>query len=113
MDRIATGRFNQLSTRNHQLFQMVAREGSAPPISGCRPDVILFHHRAFRNQGIDGLIGLMGSTAWGKDRTQSLNSQPITINSLKMAAGDGLAPPQAPSKGDVLLLDDPAEENAE
>jgi hypothetical protein len=26
--------------------QMVAREGSAPPISGCRPDVILFHHRA-------------------------------------------------------------------
>src|ERR1035438_5843510 len=25
---------------------MVAREGSAPPISGCRPDVILFHHRA-------------------------------------------------------------------
>src|ERR1035437_9125177 len=26
--------------------QVVAREGSAPPISGCRPDVILFHHRA-------------------------------------------------------------------
>jgi len=26
---------------------MVAREGAAPPISGCRPDVILFHHRAF------------------------------------------------------------------
>ncbi len=25
---------------------MVAREGSAPPISGCRPDVILFHQRA-------------------------------------------------------------------
>src|SRR6266540_4903912 len=25
---------------------MVAREGSAPPTSGCRPDVILFHHRA-------------------------------------------------------------------
>jgi hypothetical protein len=25
---------------------MVAREGSAPPISGCRPDVMLFHHRA-------------------------------------------------------------------
>src|SRR6266436_7992107 len=27
-------------------FQLVARGGSAPPISGCRPDVILFHHRA-------------------------------------------------------------------
>ena len=25
---------------------MVAREGSAPPTSGCRPDAILFHHRA-------------------------------------------------------------------
>src|ERR1041385_7345728 len=24
---------------------MVARKGSAPPTSGCRPDVILFHHR--------------------------------------------------------------------
>ena len=51
---------------------MVALEGSAPPISGCRPDVMLFHHRA------------------------------------KLAAGDGLAPPRSPSKGDVLLLDDPA-----
>src|SRR5215831_17097906 len=28
---------------------MVAREGAAPPISGCRPDVILFHHRAKRS----------------------------------------------------------------
>lgn len=26
---------------------MVAREGSAPSTSGCRPDVMLFHHRAF------------------------------------------------------------------
>ena len=26
--------------------RLVAREGAAPPISGCRPDVILFHHRA-------------------------------------------------------------------
>ena len=26
--------------------KVVARKGSAPPISGCRPDVILFHHRA-------------------------------------------------------------------
>src|SRR6266536_2494055 len=28
------------------LCKLVAREGSAPPTSGCRPDVILFHHRA-------------------------------------------------------------------
>ena len=26
--------------------KVVARKGSAPPTSGCRPDVILFHHRA-------------------------------------------------------------------
>ncbi len=26
--------------------RLVAREGYAPPTSGCRPDVILFHHRA-------------------------------------------------------------------
>jgi hypothetical protein len=25
---------------------MVAREGTAPSISGCRPDAILFHQRA-------------------------------------------------------------------
>src|SRR5262245_67891 len=29
-----------------QRGKMVARKGSAPPTSGCRPDVILFHHRA-------------------------------------------------------------------
>jgi hypothetical protein len=28
-----------------------------------------------------------------------------------MAAGDGIAPPSSPSKGEVLLLNDPAEEN--
>src|SRR5688500_6516970 len=30
----------------HSAFEMVAREGSAPLTSGCRPDAILFHHRA-------------------------------------------------------------------
>src|SRR6266436_8300438 len=29
--------------------KMVAREGSAPSIAGCRPAVILFHHRAEKN----------------------------------------------------------------
>ena len=27
-------------------WKVVAREGSAPPTSGCRPDAMLFHHRA-------------------------------------------------------------------
>src|SRR5438034_9979840 len=35
---------SQPSTIN--FCKLVARGGSAPPISGCRPDVILFHHRA-------------------------------------------------------------------
>ena len=26
--------------------KLVAREGSAPSTSGCRPDAMLFHHRA-------------------------------------------------------------------
>jgi len=34
-----------LRTR-HSALRVVARGGSAPPISGCRPNVILFHHRA-------------------------------------------------------------------
>ena len=37
---------------------MVAREGSAPSTSGCRPDVILFHHRAVLAHGHDWLPGL-------------------------------------------------------
>jgi hypothetical protein len=32
----------------------------------------------------------------------------INYQPLQVAAGDGLAPPRSPSKGDVLLLDDPA-----
>src|SRR6266542_2862079 len=35
---------------------MVAREGSAPPTSGCRPDVILFHHRALQREWFIGLM---------------------------------------------------------
>src|SRR5882724_11978195 len=59
---------------------MVAREGAAPPISGCRPDVILFHHRA------------------------------VELDLPKLAAGHGLAPPRSPSKGDVLLIRRPGNE---
>jgi len=57
---------------------MVAREGSAPSTSGCRPDMMLFQHRALMNE---------------------------------IVAGDGLAPSRPPSKGGVLLLDDPAGKN--
>ena len=58
--------------------KLVAREGSAPSTSGCRPDAILFHHRA------------------------------VLAHCQKLATGAGIAPAFAPSKGAVLRLDDPA-----
>ena len=64
-------------------MEMVARGGSAPPISGCRPDVILFHHRA------------------------------VKVRFIKMAAGAGLAPAQPPSKGGVLLIRRPGKKLVE
>ena len=62
--------------------RLVAREGIAPSISGCRPDVILFHHRA-------GKSGMP---------SRSLEA------GRRLADGDGFAPPHSPSKGDVLLV---------
>ena len=38
---------------------MVAREGSAPSISGCRPAVMLFHHRAVKAR-----LANIGCLAW-------------------------------------------------
>src|SRR5207249_8741831 len=57
--------------------KMVDREGSAPPISGCRPDVILFHHRAE-----------IGCRGWTRYVFQNIR----------------LAPPSSPSKGGVVLI---------
>ena len=59
-------------------LRLVAREGSAPSTSGCRPDAMLFHHRA------------------------------VLAHCQKLATGAGIAPAFAPSKGAVLRLDDPA-----
>ncbi len=42
--------------------RLVARKGSASPTSGCRPDVILFHHRA-------GRARLAKAGRWGWNRT--------------------------------------------
>ena len=39
---------------------MVAREGTAPSTSGCRPDVMLFHHRAFAGHQRDCLAASLG-----------------------------------------------------
>ena len=62
--------------------RLVAREGVAPPTSGCRPEMILFHHRA--------------------KVTCRAESRPA--GGRRLAAGDGFAPPRSPSKGDVLLV---------
>lgn len=61
-------------------MKMVAREGAAPPIAGCRPAVILFHHRA------------------------------VEVRFIKLAAGARLAPARPPSKGGVLLIRRPGKE---
>jgi hypothetical protein len=43
------------------IFKMVAREGSAPPIAGCRPAVMLFHYRAIMiGNEIGNLLPLNG-----------------------------------------------------
>ena len=101
--------------------KMVAREGSAPPISGCRPDVILFHHRAVPNKECRMKSAELEDGRKRTHRTQRKKSRAkgnangetrlltfcILRSSffiLKMAAGDGFAPPQSPSKGDVLLV---------
>src|SRR6266576_446541 len=48
---------------------MVAREGSAPSISGCRPDVILFHHRA----------EMFGGLAWIRTKTVGVKSRHAAV----------------------------------
>jgi len=57
---------------------LVAREGSAPPISGCRPDVMLFHHRA--KTGCRGRIcyvpGEVMCSAWRNIATTADPSSP-------------------------------------
>lgn len=62
--------------------RMVAREGIAPSTSLCKRDMILFHHRALK-------------------RTRKSY---IANGKWRLAAGDGFAPPQSPSKGDVLRI---------
>ena len=47
---------------------MVAREGSAPPISGCRPDVMLFHHRAE-----------IGCLAWIRTKTNGVKARHAAV----------------------------------
>ena len=47
---------------------IVAREGTAPSISGCRPDVMLFHHRAE-----------IGCLAWICTRTVGVKTRYATI----------------------------------
>ena len=47
---------------------MVARKGSAPLTSGCRPDVILFHHRA-----------KIGCLAWIRTKTSGVKARHAAV----------------------------------
>ena len=48
--------------------KVVARKGSAPPTSGCRPDVILFHHRAE-----------IGCLAWIRTKTVGVKARHAAV----------------------------------
>ena len=63
---------------------MVAREGSAPSISGCRPDVMLFHHRA----------KLFGYLAWIRTKTVGVKTRyaAVTPRGNEVVARQGNAP---------------------
>ena len=67
-------------------LKVVAREGSAPPISGCRPDVILFHHRAERT----------GCRGWTRTTTLAFKGRcpPVRRPGNEMVGERGLAPPR-------------------
>jgi hypothetical protein len=55
-------------TPDYATRQMVAREGSAPPTSGCRPDAILFHHRAE-----------FGCLAWIRTKTNGVKARHAAV----------------------------------
>ena len=69
---------------------------------------MLFHHRALPARNSE--CGTRGLTACAV--TSALRPDFIPRSALEVAAGDGFAPPSSPSKGDVLLLDDPATRGA-
>ena len=92
---------------------MVAREGAAPPISGCRPDVMLFHHRAeigclawIRTKTIGVKARHAAVTPQGKELVEpevvATSPYPIKsrvpvccgFSSRKMVGERGLAPPR-------------------
>src|ERR1043165_6159279 len=92
---------------------MVARKGSAPPTSGCRPDVILFHHRAefgclawIRTKTNGGKARHAAVTPRGKELVEPevVATSPYRIkspvpvccgfDSVKLVGERGLAPPR-------------------
>lgn len=89
--------------------RLVTRGGVAPPTSVCRTDVILFHHRALPARNSECRTrNMTGCAAARPLRAGFIPSSEFRAPRFEVAAGDGLAPPSSPSKGDVLLLDDPA-----
>src|SRR5690348_1187597 len=51
-------------------MKMVAREGSAPPIAGCRPAVMLFHHRA-----VEARLAKIGCRGWIRTNTAAFKGR--------------------------------------
>ena len=68
---------------------MVAREGSAPSISGCRPDVMLFYYRA-----VETRLAKIGCLAWIRTKTVGVKTRhaAVTPRGNEVVARQGNAP---------------------
>ena len=56
-------------------LEVVAREGSAPPTSGCRPDVILFHYRG----RVEARLAKAGCRGWNCTSIRAFKGRCPTI----------------------------------
>ena len=54
--------------------RLVVREGSDFPISGCRPDVILFHHRA-----VEARLVKIGCRGWARTNMAAFKGRVLLI----------------------------------
>ena len=79
-------------------WKVVAREGSAPSISGCRPDVMLFHHRA-----VDARIAKTGCLAWVRARTVGVKTRyaAVTPRGNELVEPEVVATSPCPGKSRV------------
>ena len=72
-------------------LNMVAREGYAPSTSGCRPDVMLFHHRAVETRPVKMVAspGFAPGPSGSKPGMLRLHHEAVEIRYLKIGGPPG------------------------